>query len=437
MRWVLGAVFLLLAGYLLQLELLVYAMCSLLGVILVSRALAFGWLGQVSAERVCNRARVQVGERVAVVLTVRNRGILPVPWLLLEDSLPQHALRQRPPRIKIEGRRLKLVWLKGRSEQVLTYQPTFLMRGYYQLGPLLMESGDLFGLHRRFRLAADPHFILVYPKMISLDDYDVASRRPVGEVQLTHRLFEDPTRISGVRRYQSGDPISRIHWRASARSGQLQSKTFDASTVAGATLLLDFHADGFPETETLHASELMITTVASLANTLLQLGEKCGVVSNGRDAADRVRVEGFRIEFRTRRGARTQYGMQDRSDRLEPVCVPTQQGDDQLTRILEALARLELTDGLSVAELLAESTGRIPRDATVIAVLCSASEETAIALGQLQRRGYSVLVVLVCFDDTRFRESAGRLMAQNLAVRRGESDEMRGELCRQRMVSRV
>jgi len=117
--------------------------------------------------------------------------------------------------------------------------------------------------------------------------------------------------------------------------------------------------------------------------------------------------------------------------------VPTQQGDDQLTRILEALARLELTDGLSVAELLAESTGRIPRDATVIAVLCSASEETAIALGQLQRRGYSVLVVLVCFDDTRFRESAGRLMAQNLAVRRVESDEMLGELCRQRMVSRV
>ena len=58
MRWILVAVLLLVTGYVLQLELLVYAMCSLLGVILVSRVLAFGWLGQVSAERVCNRARV-------------------------------------------------------------------------------------------------------------------------------------------------------------------------------------------------------------------------------------------------------------------------------------------------------------------------------------------------------------------------------------------
>ena len=129
--------------------------------------------------------------------------------------------------------------------------------------------------------------------------------------------------------------------------------------------------------------------------------------------------------------------MQDRSDRLEPVIVPTQQGDDQLSRILESLARLEPTDGLTVSELLAEATGRIPRDATVIAVLCSVSEETAISLGQLRQRGYSVFVVLVCFDDTRFREAAALLLAQNLAVRRVESDEMLGELCRQRMVSRV
>ena len=140
MRWILVAVLLLLVGYLLQLELLVYAMCCLLGVILVSRGLAFGWLGQVSAERVCNRARVEIGEKVAVVLTVRNSGFLPVPWLLLEDSVPFGALQQRPPRMKIEGRRLRIVWLKGRSEQVVTYQPSFLMRGYYQY-PRIRKDG--------------------------------------------------------------------------------------------------------------------------------------------------------------------------------------------------------------------------------------------------------------------------------------------------------
>ena len=81
--------------------------------------------------------------------------------------------------------------------------------------------GDLFGLHRRFRLETKPHFVLVFPQVVPLRGYDLASRRPIGEVRLTHRLFEDPTRIAGVREYQQGDPLNRIHWRATARTGTL------------------------------------------------------------------------------------------------------------------------------------------------------------------------------------------------------------------------
>ena len=41
--------------------------------------------------------------------------------------------------------------------------------------------------------------MLVYPKVVPLSGYDIASRRPIGEIRMTHRLFEDPTRIAGVR----------------------------------------------------------------------------------------------------------------------------------------------------------------------------------------------------------------------------------------------
>ena len=64
---------------------------------------------------------------------------------------------------------------------------------------MVLETGDLFGLHRRFRVVTDPVYILVYPKVVPLPGYDLASRRPIGEIRLTHRLFEDPTRIAGVR----------------------------------------------------------------------------------------------------------------------------------------------------------------------------------------------------------------------------------------------
>ncbi len=78
------------------------------------------------------------------------------------------------------------------GRKTLNYQLHFDTRGYYQVGPLVLETGDLFGLHRRFRIVTEPVYIMVYPKVVPLPGYDLASRRPIGEIRLTHRLFEDP-----------------------------------------------------------------------------------------------------------------------------------------------------------------------------------------------------------------------------------------------------
>jgi len=55
--------------------------------------------------------------------------------------------------------------------------------------------------------------------------------------------------------------------------------------------------------------------------------------------------------------------MRDTSDRLRPVVVETRRGPEQLVRILETLARVELTDGLPLADLIGETASRMPRDA--------------------------------------------------------------------------
>ena len=56
----------------------------------------------------------------------------------------------------------------------------FFQRGYYQFGPLLVETGDVFGLHRRYRLLTEPQFVLILPKVLPLQGYNLASRRPHG-----------------------------------------------------------------------------------------------------------------------------------------------------------------------------------------------------------------------------------------------------------------
>lgn len=429
MKWFLGCALLLLAALILESGLLAYAMYVLLGLLVLTRIMARSWIDNLSASRIFNHAVLDAGQTVAVNVTVKNNGIWPVPWVILEDLLPAKELIENRARLSVKKKRMKIAMIGTKGSTLLSYQIEFKMRGYYQLGPLVMETGDLFGLHRRYRVGTQPDFVLVYPKVVPLEGYDLASRRPIGEVLLTHRLFEDPTRIAGVRSYQAGDPLNRVHWRATARTGQLHCKIYEPSTIVGSTILLDFHESGYEPSREPYRSELAITAAASLAHAVYEMGQQVGLITNGRDAADRIRTEGWKGDYRTRQQAQDNAAMQEKSERLQPLVVETRRGVEQFQRIRETLARVELTDGLSVAQLIPEVGSRLPRDATVIAILGQATAETALALGTLRRRGYAVTAVLINFARDDLEAALPRLVAEGIEVRHLKNEDELAVLC--------
>jgi len=423
MKWIFGALVLLVAGIILRLELLVYAMYVLLGVLLISRVLARTWIESLTAKRHCSETRLEVGGTLPVEVTLSNSSPLAVPWALIEDSLPAEALTASPAQLNFEGSRLQLVRIPSHGEKVISYEVTFLRRGYYQVGPLLVESGDLFGLHRRYRVLTLPHYVTVLPHVVPLEGYDIASPRPLGEIKLTHRLFEDTARISGVRQYVEGDAFNRIHWRATARTGTLQCKTFEPSCIAGATLVLDFQRDNYNVPGGEYRAELAVTTIVSIANALYELGEQFAFATNARDAAERVATEGWRFEFTTRDAAQKVVAPPQLKDRLRPVILEANTGDEHFNHLRETLARVELNDGLTLSQLVDEVESRLSRDTTVIVVVPQITEETAFALGTLQRSGFKVLAVMITFGDEDYRDWAkpptwaGRLLAEGVEFR--------------------
>ncbi len=424
MIWLAAAVAILLLSLALQAGLVAFAGYVLLGVLLVSRYLSREWVTRLTAVRELDTFPRVAGESVEVVLTLTNDGKLPVPWVLVEDMLPESALEQRPPRLTVKGRRLQVVSLRPGGTKTLKYRVTFAMRGYYPVGPCVLETGDVFGLHRRHRVAAGPAFVMVLPKVVPLPKYDFASRRPIGEVRLANRLFEDPTRTAGVRPYVVGDPLQRVHWRATARTGQLHCRLYEPTTLAGATLLVDFHRDGYHKRGEPYRSDLAVTAAASIAYALSVLNQPLGLVSNGRDAAQRIRAESMVGDgaaerdgeqgYATRAAARERYELLSQNDRLRPVTVDTRRGVDQFPQVREALARLELADGLTFAELLLETAPRLPRDATAIAVLPRVPVETAVSLGTLRRQGFAVSVLLIGLTDDERTAAHGRLLGEGV-----------------------
>jgi hypothetical protein len=174
---------------------------------------------------------------------------------------------------------------------------------------------------------------------------------------------------------------------------------------------------------------------ASIANAVYEMGQQIGLVTNGRDAADRIRVEGWDFDPRTRSQARQAASMLEQNDRLRPVVVPTRRGVEQLRRILETLARVELTDGLRLPGLIAEVEGRIPRDATVIVILPEVTIETVVTLEDLKRRGLAVTAILNVYDEYEFAAASGPLASLGIDTHHLKDESTISRIC-QRFVLR-
>ena len=158
MKWILGTLALLALGLVLQLSLLIYAMYVLLGVLLLSRF--FTRVVDGRHRRPAFRRRRSFGnrrQRWRSKSPCKTPARLAVPWLILEDSLlarSADADRRRTSKPRARGWRWR-GWPPAKPK-CSAYRVKFLMRGYYQLGPLLVETGDVFGLHRRFRVMTEP-----------------------------------------------------------------------------------------------------------------------------------------------------------------------------------------------------------------------------------------------------------------------------------------
>jgi uncharacterized protein (DUF58 family) len=193
---------------------------------------------------------------------------------------------------------------------------------------------------------------------------------------------------------------------------------------------MEYHTSSHDSRHEPYRSELAVTAAASIANAVYEMGQQIGLITNGRDAADRIRLEGWDYDLRTRDAARKAAAMVDKSERLQPVIVPTRRGADQLMQILESLARIELTDGLTLAQLIGETTSRMPRDATVVAIVPQVTAETAIALGNLKRQGYAVTAVISVYDDFDFAQASGPLLAVGIPTQHLRDESAVATVCR-------
>jgi len=232
-----------------------------------------------------SQRRVFFGETLTLSLSVENRKLLPLPWLEIEDEIPSHLVLltgRAFPTYKVNRVALVNTFSLWSFQRVTRrYQLRCMARGVYTFGPAAVRSGDPFGWLVREERVSARETLLVYPLVAPLESFGLPPRHPFGERATPRRLLEDPLRTAGVREYVAGDDPRRIHWKATARAGELRSKIYEPSSQYRLLILLDINTYLEPWMGLdLEIQELTITAAASLAMWALDEGYAVGLLAN-------------------------------------------------------------------------------------------------------------------------------------------------------------
>ncbi len=301
------------------------------------------------------------GDHVEVALTLRNPSGLPLPWVEINELLPVQLLN--PPFYR-------RVFSLGRHEtRHFDYTLLCRRRGYYPLGPLQIRTGDLFGLHGNQLTSAAPDHLIVYPRIVPLQQLGLPTRSPLAALPARSPLFEDPSHVVGLRGYQRGDSPRRIHWTATASSGQLLVKQYQPAIARETLICLDLNEEQYEHGVRFSATELAIVVAASLASHIVgREGLPVGLAMAGWDPL---------------RGEPMPGALAPRRERAH------------LMALLEQLARVQLAAGLPFAEIVRRESVKLSWGSTIAVITGKESDALLDTLLYLKRASFAVALILV------------------------------------------
>jgi uncharacterized protein (DUF58 family) len=211
-------------------------------------------------------------------------------------------------------------------------------------------------------------YLTVYPRVLPLQKFSLASRIPMGMIKFTHPVFEDPSRPTGKREYQIGDSMRRIDWKATASAGKLQVKNFEPTISLETALFLNLNQDEFVTHERIDAMEFAIVAAASIANWVIQKKQSVGLYTNGID----------------------QFNESD-----DPTIITPHKGRQHLMHVLESLARIKTTHDKPFLPFL-KSKWRHLVWGTTLVIITGKMEQSIFEELTLAKKGGINPVIILC-----------------------------------------
>src|SRR6202034_2222717 len=233
---------------------------------------------RLSCSRRLDPPRGPAGESTAVTARLENVSRLRTGVLLAEDVTP-YRLGSRP--------RFVLDEIEPSGSRELNYQIRSDTRGKFTIGPLRVRGADAFGLVEISRSFSTTSTLVVTPKIIPLPRATASSSwlgEGDGGMRTISATGEDD---AAPRAYQDGDGLRRVHWRSTARYGELMVRREEHQWRNSASVFLDTRRAAHSGSGPSATFEFAVSAAASIGAHLTEEGFRARLLTEAGEIAPR------------------------------------------------------------------------------------------------------------------------------------------------------
>jgi uncharacterized protein (DUF58 family) len=226
---------------------------------------------------------------------------------------------------------------------------------------MVVRTGDPFGFFEAAATVGRPTVVTVFPRVAPLPRWRLPSADLDGSHSAPERTLQTTPLATTVRPYAPGDSFNRIHWRSTARLGEIQVKEFDLEQTADVWIFVDLEAAVQVGEGDISTVEETVRVAASIAHDAITENRAVGLTTSGH--------------------------------RL--VSIPADRGPRQRQKIMQLLAAVEGDGRTPLAEVLLTGLPKLRRGMTAVVVTPSRERRWVRALTSLRSRGVAAAVVAV------------------------------------------
>ncbi len=276
-------------------------MAGIVAVVLIAQYLVYKNIGlkNVTYKLTLSKSEAFENEEIELIEEIENNKALPLPWVRSEIScsrwLAFYGNSQNIAKDAQKGLVSGIFMLKGHQKLRRSWRVKCEKRGVFRIEDVTLSVSDLFGLVKPAMMLKTSEEICVLPSPSEIESCSFSTDEFMGNQSVRRFILPDPFMICGAKEYTGREPMNRIHWSQSARTGSLMVYNNEFTTERKMLVILNMQRMSTDEKQRLSISvlEAQIKAVAFVLDLCYRSHIAIGFAVNGYESCYHSAEEGY------------------------------------------------------------------------------------------------------------------------------------------------